>query len=68
MKNITIAEGITATLTNRTYNAMCDYKERTQELDQWRRSAFNDKDWGDYDYYCHLQEELDSKYEWLWGC
>lgn len=67
MKNITISEGITATLTNKTYNAMCDYKERSEELRRWQESAYNERDWGDYEYYGVLQMRLDDEYSWLWG-
>lgn len=67
MKNIVIAEGITATLSNKTYNAMCEYNARTEQLSQWMESAFNDRDWGDYEHYSHLQEQLDIEFSWLWG-
>lgn len=67
MKNITIAEGITATLTNRTYNAMCDYKERFDTLSRWSDSAFEERDWGDYNYYHNELCKLEDEYEWLWG-
>lgn len=66
MKTIVIAEGITATLTNKTYNAMCDYKKRSEELSRWQESAFEERDWGDYDYYGVLAMRLEEEYEWLW--
>lgn len=67
MKNITIAEGITATLTNRTYNAMCDYKARYEQLSQWEDSAYADHDWGEYMHYGEELRKLDDEYSWLWG-
>ena len=66
MKTIIISEGITATLTNATYNAMCEYKKRLEELRRWQESAYEERDWGDYDYYCVLEMRLVGEYEWLW--
>lgn len=66
MKTIKISEGVTATLTNKTYKAMREYEAETEKLNRWKDSAFSERDWGDYEYYCVLQEKLDEKFAWLW--
>lgn len=67
MKTIKIADGITATLTNKTYNAMTEYKAESEKLNRWKQSALEDRDYGDYMYYDHLEDELEDKFAWLWN-
>ncbi len=66
MKNIVIAEGITATLTNRTYNAMCEYYALQEKYSRWYESAYEERDWGDMAYYDETMREIEDKYSWLW--
>lgn len=66
MKTIIIAEGITATVTERTYCAIQTYYKESEKLNRWICSAINDHDWGDMYYYYNLQDKLEQEYEWLW--
>ena len=66
MKTITIAEGITATLTNHTYNAMCEYYALQEKYSSWYESTYEERDWGDMAYYDETMREIEDKYSWLW--
>lgn len=67
MRKIQIAEGVTATLTEKTYKAMREYEAESDKLRRWQHSAYEERDWGEWEHYNELSRQLDEKFAWLWG-
>ena len=61
MSTITIANDITFTASDDTINEYLDIQNRLSQIDSWKRSALEERDWEDYeDYHCE-EVELEER-------
>lgn len=67
MKELTIIEGVTLYLTEKTFNAIFEYETEMAKLLKWQELSYEERDWEDYEYYDSLMWELENKFAWLWG-